>query len=279
MLPKDLHYAVRALIALKEDEEMTEEEYRNAKGINKSTLWEIRKSPAHYKWLLNHPQKDTPAFRLGRAVHSAILTPKPFSMDFAELPDWDIKKKAGKEARDQFMAELPNGVTPISRDEMLTVYNMRKAFKASKEAKELIKRSRREKPLFWTDQETGLLCKCRVDSVTSSAAVDIKTTADGSTRAFQRDAIKYGYHVQAAHYLAGIEAVLGWRPDWFFITIEKAEPFSVHIFKASADFIEYGAYERAKLMAAVKDCTDSGVWPGYQQEELHAPSWAFTEDE
>ena len=279
MLPKEVHYAVRALMAIREDEEMTEEEYRKAKGINKSTLWEIRKSPAHYQWCLKHPQHDTQALRMGRAVHSAILTPKPFKMDFAELPGWDIRTKAGKEAREQFMAALPDGVTPLSRDELQTVYEIRKAFKASKEAKELIKRSRREKPLFWTDTETGLPCKCRVDSVTSSAAVDIKTTTDGSARAFQRDAIKYGYHVQAAHYLSGIEAVLGWRPDWYFIVIEKTEPFAVHIFKATPGFLEFGAYERGRLMDRVKSCTDSGEWPGYGLEELDAPSWALTEDE
>lgn len=258
---------------------MTETEYRKAKGINKSTLWEIRKSPAHYKWLLNHPPEDTPALRLGRAVHAAILTPKPFSMDFAELPDWDIRTKAGKEARKEFMDALPDGVTPISRDDMQTVYAMRRAFKASSEAKALIKKARREKPLFWTDQETGLLCKCRVDAFTSTAAVDIKTAADGSTRAFQRDALKYGYHVQAAHYLAGIEAKTGWKPDWYFIVIEKAEPYAVHIFKASPGFLEYGAYERGRLMDKLKGCMDTGKWPGYGLEELDAPSWALSEDE
>ena len=177
------------------------------------------------------------------------------------------------------MAALPDGVTALSRDDMQTVYGIRKAFKASSEAKELIKRSRREKPLFWNDQETGLLCKCRVDSFTSSAAVDIKTAADGSTRTFQRDAVKYGYHVQAAHYLAGIEAAIGYRPDWYFVVIEKAEPYAVHIFKASADFLEYGAYERARLLEVLKRCMDSGKWPGYQTEELSAPAWALSEAE
>ena len=278
MLPKELHYTIRVLMAMKEDEKMTEVEYRRAKGINKSTLWELRKSPAHYQWALKHQQEDTPALRLGRAIHSAILTPKPFTMDFAELPDWDLRTKSGKEARDQFMAALPDGVTPMKRDEMQTVYAMRKSFRGSSEAKALIKHSRREKPLFWTDKETGLLCKCRVDSVSSSAAVDIKTATDGSARAFQRDAIKYGYHVQAAHYLAGIEAELGWRPEWYFIVIEKTEPFAVHIFKAGADFLEYGAYERGRLLEELKRCMDAGSWPSYQTEELNAPSWALEED-
>ena len=54
---------------------MTEQEYRNHYGVNKSTLWEIRKSPKHYKWLLEHPGEDTPALRIGRAIHMAVLQP------------------------------------------------------------------------------------------------------------------------------------------------------------------------------------------------------------
>ena len=38
---------------------MTEQEYRAHQGINKSTLWEIKRSPAHYKYLLEHPIEDT----------------------------------------------------------------------------------------------------------------------------------------------------------------------------------------------------------------------------
>lgn len=259
--------------------QMTEQEYRAAEGINKSTMWEVRKSPAHYQHVLKHPPAETEALRVGRAIHSAILTKKCFAMEYAEMPDWDARTKAGRAARDQWLAELPDGVTALSRADLLEVYAARKAFRQSKEARALIKGARRERPIFWTDEKTGLLCKCRVDAMTSSAAVDIKTTTDGSAKAFLRDAIKYGYHVQAAHYLDGIEAALGKRPDWYFIVIEKAEPHGVHIFKASDDFLEYGAFVRDQLMETIRACMESGEWPGYHMDELHAPSWAMMGDD
>ena len=52
---------------------MTNEEYRNERGISKSALWEIRKSPLHFKWKMEHPQEDTPALIFGRAVHKWVL--------------------------------------------------------------------------------------------------------------------------------------------------------------------------------------------------------------
>ena len=43
---------------------MTEKEYREHPGVNKSTLWEIRKSPAHYKWALENPSEGAVTFGL-----------------------------------------------------------------------------------------------------------------------------------------------------------------------------------------------------------------------
>lgn len=252
---------------------MTEQEYRAADGINKSTLWEMRKSPAHYKYLLDHPIADTAALHFGRALHSAALTPTAYKRDFQIAPVIDKRSKtyaAWKES-------LPDGMEVVSMDEAQTIREMVRAIRKNKDAMNLLRGTRREVPLFWTDTDTGLLCKCRIDALSSSAAIDLKTTTDASGRAFQRDAFKYGYHVQAAHYLNGIEAVKGKRPEWYFITIEKAAPYVIHIFRASEQFIEYGEYMRNELLEAVKRCTESGNWAGYTMNELDAPEWAIEE--
>ena len=132
-------------------------------------------------------------------------------------------------------------------------------------------------PKFWTDPETGLLCKCRLDAVKPDTVVDIKTTLDASTKAFARDAYNYGYHVQAAHYLQGVEATTGHHPKWYFLVIEKKPPYCIHIFPASAKFIEQGTFERAQLMEELKRCSDADAWPSYKTEELMLPAWAYSE--
>ena len=256
---------------------MTEQEYRAAGGINKSTLWEMRKSPAHYKYLLEHPTEDTAALHFGRALHSAVLTPTAFKRDFRKAPDVDKRTKAGRETYTAWKASLPDGVEEISTEDAQTIKDMVKAIRGNAVAMKLLKGTRREKPLFWTDSGTGLLCKCRIDALSSSTAVDLKTTTDASSRAFQRDALKYGYHLQAAHYLNGIEAVTGNKPDWYFIAVEKSAPYAVHVFKATDQFIEYGDYMRDELLEAVKRCTESGEWSGYAADNLDAPEWAIEE--
>lgn len=256
---------------------MSEEEYRADEGVNKTTLWELRRSPQHYRYLLLHPAEDTPTLRFGRAVHAAILTPAAYKRDFARAPALNLRTKAGKEEYEAWAAGLPLGSTILTAEEAETVSAMRDAFRANKEAKALLRYSRREVPFFWTDKETGQRCKCRADAISPTMVMDLKTTQDAGTKAFQRDAIKYGYHIQAAHYLAGIEAVTGQKRDWYFVALEKKQPFGVHVFKADDEFLEFGAFERAELLAVLKRCRDEGRWPGYQSNILTAPYWAIKE--
>lgn len=256
---------------------MTEQEYRAHQGINKSTLWEIKRSPAHYKYLLEHPIEDTQALRFGRALHAAILTPSAFKREYAAAPDCDRRTKEGKETYALWHSALTPGTTILSAEEMETIQGMVKSYRSNKEARALLRNTRREVPKFWTDPETGLLCKCRLDVIKPDAVVDIKTTLDASTGAFIRDTMKYGYHVQAAHYLKGVEARTGRRSEWYFLVIEKKPPYCVHILRASAELIELGAYERARLMEKLRHCIDTDTWPAYESEELTLPAWAYTE--
>lgn len=256
---------------------MTEQEYRAHKGINKSTLWELAKSAAHYKYRLENPTEDTQALRFGRALHAAILTPAAFKREYVVAPDYDKRTRQGKEDYMMWQSHLPPGATILTSEEMQTIRGMVKAYRSNNEACALLKNTRREVPKFWTDPETGLLCKCRLDAVKADTVVDLKTTLDASTGAFARDAIKHGYHVQAAHYLQGVEATTGHRPEWYFLVIEKKPPYCIHILHASSELIELGAYERARLMEELKRCSDVDAWPSYKTEELLPPAWAYTE--
>ena len=201
---------------------MTEQEYRQAEGVNKSTLWNLRKSPAHYKYFLENQREDTAAFAFGRAVHAAILTPSAFKKDFVVIPEGiDRRTKAGKEEYQAFL-DASAGKEILTAADAETVKAIVKAFKKNRDAVQLLKGTKREKPLFWTD-DNGILCKCRIDAYKAGLIVDLKTAQDAETETFTKEALRYGYDVQAAHYLDAYQhkesAV---RPEWYFIVIEKA---------------------------------------------------------
>ena len=252
---------------------MTEKEYRSAEGVNKSTLWNLRRSPAHYKYFLENPPEDTPTFRFGRAVHAAILTPTAYKRDFAVIPEGiDRRTKAGKEEYQAFL-DASAGKEIITADEAETVRGIVKAFRKNPDAVELLKGTKRERPLFWTD-DNGILCKCRVDAYKPGIMIDLKTATDAETDTFSREAIRYGYDVQAAHYMDGYQhkesAV---PPEWYFIVIEKTEPYSINILKADIGFLDYGYMRRQELIEKLKSCQESGMFPGYGKNELLLPAW------
>ena len=252
---------------------MTEKQYRTAPGVNKSTLWNLRKSPAYYKWCLEHPQEDTAAFKFGRAVHAAILTPAAYKRDFAVVPAGiDRRTKAGKEEYQAFL-DASAGKEIITAEDAETVAGIVKAFKKNPDAVALLKGTKREKPLFWTD-DNDVDCKCRIDAFKSGIMVDLKTAADAETDTFCREAIRYGYDVQAAHYIDGYQhKVSSVRPDWYFIVIEKAEPYSINILKADIGFLDYGYMRRLELIEKLKTCTESNSFPGYGVNDLYLPAY------
>ena len=252
---------------------MTEQEYRAAEGVNKSTLWNLRKSPAHYKYFLENEREDTAAYRFGRAVHAAILTPAAYKRDFVTVPEGiDRRTKAGKEDYQAFL-DAAAGKEIISAEDAQTVAAIVKAFKKNKDAAALLKGTKREKPLFWTD-DNGIKCKCRIDAYKTGTVIDLKTALDAETDTFTKEALRYGYDVQAAHYLDAYqhkESAI--RPDWYFIAIEKAEPYAINILKADIGFLDYGYIRRQELIEKLICCQEEKTYPDYGINDLCLPSW------
>ena len=253
---------------------MTEQEYRAAEGVNKSTLWNLRKSPAHYKYFLENQREDTAAFAFGRAVHAAILTPTAFKKDFAIIPEGiDRRTKAGKEEYQAFL-DASAGKEILTAQDAETVKAIVKAFKKNKDAVQLLKGTKREKPLFWTD-DNEILCKCRIDAYRTGLIVDLKTAQDAETETFTKESLRYGYDVQAAHYLDAYQhKVSSIRPDWYFIVIEKTEPYAINILRADIGFLDYGFIRRQELIEKLKSCQEEKFFPDYGINELCLPAWA-----
>lgn len=252
---------------------MTEQEYRSAPGVNKSTLWNMKRTPAHYKYFLEHPQEDTSAMKTGRAVHSMILTPELYAAEFAVLPEGiDRRTKAGKEQYESFIQDNA-GKEILTASEAATIESLASAVLNCPEAAELLKGTEREKPFFWHD-DNGILCKCRMDAVTTGRIVDIKTAQDAETDVFIREAMKYGYHVQAAHYIdAYYKTISSKTPEWYFIVIEKAEPYCVNVLKADIGFLDYGFVIRDELIRKLIECEKENIFPGYGVNDLCLPGW------
>ena len=188
-------------------------------------------------------------------------------------PEIDRRTKAGKEQYELFL-RAHEGQEILSADEAQTVKDIVSAFKKNHDAVSLLKGTKREKPLFWTD-DNGIKCKCRIDAYKAGTIIDLKTATDAETDTFCREALRYGYDVQAAHYMdAYRHKESSVRPEWYFIVIEKAEPYAINILRADLGFLDYGYIRRQELIDKLKACEKQNAFPGYGVNELCLPSWA-----
>lgn len=249
--------------------------YEDLPGVNKSTLWELRKSPLHYWHLMNDtPKEDTKAMKFGRAVHAWLLQQETFFETFSVAPDCDRRTKEGK-AIWSMLTE--SGKEIVSREDMDIIQAMDDVFGPT--CDKLLAGAETEVPLVWTDSSTGVKCKSRLDAITKDYVIDYKTTTDAGTNAFRREALKYGYDLQAAMYMNAARAN-GYNPKGFiFIAQEKTAPYLINILHAGEAFLDRGAWIMRDLLAKYKECRDSGNWPGYGENELILNEWEVISDE
>lgn len=233
--------------------------------ISKSYLKRLDKCPAAAKI----PQKDTPAMAFGRASHVLLLEGESaFFQECAVLPSGINKRtNAGKEEMAAFEAANA-GKTLVTADDYMKIAEMRKALQKHPFAPKLLAEGVSEQTVIWLDAETGMMCKCRPDRIPSGnkgVLVDLKTCSCAGEYEFGRDVVKYGYDLQAAFYLDGINAATGNNFDAFcFIAMEKEEPFRTETYMLDAEFIARGRAEYRRLLNIEAECREKGLWPNYE---------------
>ncbi|MFA4972930.1 MAG: PD-(D/E)XK nuclease-like domain-containing protein [bacterium] len=263
-------------------------DYHAWEAVSQSRLWTMRKSsPAHAFYALTHPMEATPAMLLGQAVHCAVLEPGRFGREYIRAIDGDGRTAAVKAARAAQSAENPAAtlLTSTDFDKCLAI---REACAGNKFARMLLDGDH-ESSFVWADPDTGLLCKGRSDVLgfKTGSVVDLKTTRSAARNQFERSLYQYGYHVQAAHYLAGVRACgidikSGEEGGGFvIIAVEPFPPYAIQVFRLLDPVVGWGEEERRKLLEKWAACEASGIWPGYPDDiqDLSLPPWATREIE
>ena len=243
----------------------------------------IDRSPAHALADLDTPRPETPALLLGRAVHAAVLEPDTFESRYAVAPICDRRTKAGKEAWASHLAAHPDAAT-ITASDAETVAGIVASIAAHPVARHAARGGEAELSGYFTDPETDVHCRIRPDYLRAADGimVDLKTTLDASPGAFQRSINTFGYHVQAAMYAAGHEAITGDPPrDFLFVTAEKSPPYAVAVYRIDEAALEVGRRTYRRALRLWADCLERDRWPAYSEriEAISLPAWAFTNDE
>lgn len=267
------------------------EVYHANSAISHSKLELFRRRPISYyrrfvAKTLARPE-TTEAFRIGSAAHCAVLEPNEFYARYAMRPEGiDRRTKDGKAAFAQFEAENVGKVI-IGSDELGDVREMAAAVNNHPLASQLLAAGKPE--LSWRVEPRGSLAlQCRTDWFNPAGCelshgrpyvADLKTVESldsDAFRNFERACFAFGYHRQAGFYLPLITEITG-APvfDFFFIAVEKIEPFGVAVYRLSDAAIARGQDETITDLVRLQSCLASNVWPNLDPglREIGLPKW------
>ena len=247
-------------------------DYHADPAVSASHLHLVARSPQAYwaKYLdPNRPAVEpTAAMRFGSLTHCATLEPDELLQRYGVAPD--RRTKAGKEQAEVMTA---SGIEPVSQADLATALAIAAAVRNHPIAAELLAAGQAEQSYWWTDPDTGLRCKCRPDWLNAETVVDLKTTTDASPTGFARSVASYRYHVQAAHYLSGLNGV----ERFVFIAVEKTYPYAVGVYELDDAALTEGHDLRRRDMRRIQTCHAGNRWPGYTDDGvavLSLPRWA-----
>ena len=218
--------------------------YHRLPGISST---QVKRALISVEHLLTPEAMDSRALIIGSATHALALEGRDaFVSEFVVLPS-EFQKVTGKGVKNWRLANGHHNRTPLTAKEWVRVLGMTQAVHRHPIASEILKRSSVEQSLWYEDEETGVLCKLRMDLGEADCIWDLKSTARPAGE-FQWSIAKYDYDVSAAHYWKGAEPFL---QPWMYegspfgwIVVESKPPHGIIIYQMDAETMEMGLEAR-----------------------------------
>jgi len=173
--------------------------------------------------VFNPDRKETPetdALIFGKLAHCMLFEPAEVEKRFL-IMDWGTKTR-GTKKHEEAKAANPDKIL-VSPDEYQKAGKMLAALMDHRLAREIIKDAYCEVPFAWTDEQTGLPCKAKIDAYKNTpyglVIIDYKTSSS------IEDVLRYGqklqYPIQSAFYCEAAKAKYGKEPVEFVFIIQS----------------------------------------------------------
>ncbi|EAM1272730.1 PD-(D/E)XK nuclease-like domain-containing protein [Salmonella enterica] len=256
------------------------EAYHAGPGVSKSQLDDIAVCPAFYQWRKAAPvdTEKTKALDMGTALHCRLLEPDEFKNRFIIAPEFNRRTTAGKEEEKAFLENCANsGKTIMTAEDGRKLELMYGSVMAHPGCRALLEaEGKTESSIYWTDTETGELCRIRPDKflTNSPLILDVKKVTDMSR--FARHIEEFRYHVQAAMYCEGWKAYSGETPRFAFLAVSESidcGKYPVHLYILEDEHHDIGYSLFRRDLNTYHECKSSNKW-GWGFEVIERPYWA-----
>lgn len=268
--------------------DMSNAEYHDQSAFSSSQIKDILRTPAHfYTKHLGKTTKKAPSadMLLGSVVHTLLLENDKFATEYAISQKFDKRTKQGKVDAEKFEQENM-GKTIIDQDIYDTALQMAKSLGQHNVAK-LLKTNHAiaEASIFYTDVETGLDCRIRLDFhippcdiFPNGLIVDLKTTDNASSGQFARTIYNFGYHISAAMYQDGFvqHYQTNEPPPFIWLVAEREAPYAVIAYNPDHETLHKGHDKKSQALQMLAQCLQENHFPAYSSDILtiSLPNWA-----
>lgn len=262
---------------------MSNDDYHADKtAVSSSGLREILKSPFSFynKHFGKFKSEESSAFRIGTAIHMAILQPDLFHRSYHLQPKFSgagaVKNKA------DWLLSLPKDSIVLKEDEFNDLKEMVNSVHRNRIACHILRSGQSEVSGYFR-HESGVKCRIRPDfwDDKSGILLDVKSTRSVEASEFSKSIWQFRYDFQMAFYSEGIRQITGKNVDLpLFLVIEKHAPFECAIYQADELMLEKGKMDFNRAMNTLKECLQTNSWKPYQSkiQPISLPKWALMEN-
>lgn len=251
-----------------------EEEYHKYPAASNSTLFLLEQNPGNVPWSKRAPQIETDAATdLGSLVHMLALQPELFSSTYVVAPIFDRRSNKGKAEAAAFEWQVQqSGLIVIEESMKRKADNMVASMMAHPEFHRILTAAdlKTEVSILWIDEQTGVLCKCRCDTLVPindhAIVMDLKTTAKIDDVKYSiRD---YDYAQQQVHYTEGLKANGAAFVHWYFGFVSSTvqlKRYPVRFIQLRGETVEEAELKQRKRLRDFAYALKNNDWYGVEE--------------
>lgn len=258
-----------------------------------TALTKFRESPlAYYDWVTGEDDQPTTAMSDGSMFHMALLEPERFARTYVAIPDIALNSNDGKE---RFFCAITNilgvewpsaglrsakaetlrndartcleivGKRVVEQSDLDLMSRMIDSLNkpCHRQQRNIVARGVKEHVLRWTDEDTGLQCKAKLDSWDEQLGIeaDIKRTTRITHRQFGYACADHDYHYQRAFYRRGLRAN-GLEPRYqCFVAAYPLRPYYWATYDIDPGRLDECDLRITENLRDLADCLAKDTWP------------------
>ena len=258
------------------DDYHKDQEYLSASSVKQSI-----KSLAHFNHYRTSKKERKSHFDFGNVFEIALLDWINGTLEFKDkVHIFDVEDRPQKDKgitsaiNQEWKKGILNGpkyvIDATGAESMETLHEMMRSCARDSTIQSLLRNTTYQESYFWTCPVTGVKLKSRPDLRKNGKGViiDVKTTRDGSPKAFAKDVANLDYPIQAIMQMNGAiqSGAIDKMEKYYWLAVEKEAPYNATIYEFDIADWQFVDDKLTYYLTLLKQAMEENKFVGYSQQ-------------